>query len=91
MDVKLKSFKRNNSKNFRLVQVFRIGEADFNHFMRLINQLVIAVETSGKEENLSPVLIPAMHKDMDEQLKLSHKVFDVGDRANRDLCKSAAV
>ena len=27
-----------------------------------------------------------MSKDIDEQLKLSHKVFDVVDRANRSIC-----
>ena len=29
-----------------------------------------------------------MHKDMDEQLKLAHKVVDVVDRANRKICVS---
>ena len=27
-----------------------------------------------------------MYKDMDEQLKLAHKVFDVEGRANRKIC-----
>ena len=34
------------------------------------------------EESLTAVLIPTMFKDMDEQLKLAHKVVDVVDRAN---------
>ena len=44
-------------------------EADFNQLMRLRNQLAITTENVGREENCSPVLIPTMSKDMDEQLK----------------------
>ena len=32
------------------------------------------------------LLIPTMSKDMDEQLKLAHKVVDVVNRANRKIC-----
>ena len=39
-----------------------------------------------REENLTPVLIPTMSRDMDEQLKLAHKVVDVVDQANRNIC-----
>ena len=63
-----------------------MGEADFNQFMRLRNLLVNAVENFAREENFTPVLIPTMSKDMDEQLKLAHKVVDVMDRANRKIC-----
>ena len=58
--------------------------ADSNQFMRLTNQLVIA-ENLGREENLSPVLIPTKSKDMNEQFKLAHKVFDVVERPNRKI------
>ena len=58
--------------------------ADFNQFMRWRNQLVKAAENYGREENLTPALLPAMSKDMDEQLKLAHKVVDVVYRANRE-------
>ena len=34
--------------------------------MRMKNELVIAAENFGREENLSPVLIPVMSEDMDE-------------------------
>ena len=54
--------------------------------MRLRNQLVKAAENFAREENLTPVLIPRMSKDMDEQPKLAHKVVDVVDRANRKIC-----
>ena len=86
LDVKLKVFRKDVNKEFRLVQNLTMGEADFNQFMRFRNQLVNAAENFAREENLTPVLIPTMSRDMDEQLKLSHKVFDVVDRTNRKIC-----
>ena len=86
MDVKLKAFKKCDNKEFRLLKNLTMGEADFNQIMQLRNQLVNAAENSATEENLTPVLIPTMSKDMDEQLKLAHKVVDVVDRANRKIC-----
>ena len=86
MDVKLKVFRKDDKEEFRLVQNLTMGEADFNQFMRLRNQLVNAAENFAREENLTPVLIPTMSKNNDEQLKLAHKVVDVVDRANRKIC-----
>ena len=63
-----------------------MGEADFNQFMRLRNQLVNAAENFAREENLTPVLILTMSRNMDEQIKLADKVVDVVDRANRKIC-----
>ena len=63
-----------------------MGEADFNQFMRLRNQLVNAAENFAREENLTTVLIPTMSRDMDEHFKLAHKVVDVVDRTNRNIC-----
>ena len=63
-----------------------MGEADFNQFMRLRNQLVNAAENFAREEILTAVLIPTMSEDTDEQLKLAHKIVDVVDRANRKIC-----
>ena len=34
---------------------------------------------------MTPVLIPTMSRDMDEQLKLAHKVVDVVDRTKRKI------
>ena len=31
-------------------------------------------------------MIPTLSKDMDEQLKLAHKVVDVVDRPNKKIC-----
>ena len=80
LDVKLKVFKKDDKKEIRLVQNRTLGEADFHQFMRLRNQMVKAAE------NLIRVLIPAMSKDMDEQLKLAHRVVYVVDRANGKIC-----
>ena len=63
-----------------------MGGADFNRFKRLRNQLVITAENFGSEENLSPVLIPTRIKDIDQQRKFAHKVIDVVDQANRNIC-----
>ena len=86
LDVKLKVFKKDNNKEFRLVQNLTMGEADFNQFMRLRKQLVIAAEKFATEENLTPVLIPTLFKDMDEQLKVPRKVVDAVERPNRKIC-----
>ena len=86
LDLKFKVCKKDDKKEFPLVQNLTIGEADFNQFMRLKNQLVNAAENFAREENLTPVLIPTMSKDMDEQLKVAHKVVDIVDRANRKIC-----
>ena len=91
LDVKLKVFKKDDNKEFRLAQSLTMGEADFNQFMRLSNQLVIAAKNFARNENLSRVVIPTLSKDMDEHFKLVLKVVDVVDRANKDLCDSAAV
>ena len=86
LDVKFKVFRKDDKKEFRLVQNLTMREADFNQFMRLRNQLVKTAEHFAREENLTPVLIPTMSRVMDEQLKLAHEVVDVVDRTNRKIC-----
>ena len=54
--------------------------------MRLRIQLVNAAENFAREDSLTPVLIPTMSKDMDEQVKMAHKVVDVVDGAIRKIC-----
>ena len=63
-----------------------MGEADFNQFIRQRNQLVVAADNLLREQNLSPVFQSTLSKDMEEQLKLVHKVIDVLDRPNRKIC-----
>ncbi len=52
LDVKLKVFKRDKNKEFRMAQNLTMGEADFNQFITLRNQLVVAVRDLSTEENL---------------------------------------
>ena len=80
------SVQEGQNKQFRLVQNLTMGEADFNQFIRLRNQLVVAVRVFSKEENLPPVQVKLLSKDMEEQLKLLHKVVEVVDRPHRKIC-----
>ena len=86
LDVKLKVFKKIDNKKSRLVRNLTKGEANFNQFMQLRNQLVNAAENFGREGTLTPTLIPTMFEDLKEQLKLAHKVIDVVDRTNKKIC-----
>ena len=80
-------FKREDKNaEFRLRQNLSMGEADFNQFIRQRNQLVVAADNFLKEQNLPPVLQSTLSKDMEEQLKLAHKVIDVVDCPNRKIC-----
>ena len=85
LDVKLKVFRKDDEKEFRLVQNLTRGETNSNQFIRL-GDLLVNAENFAREANLTPVLLPTMSKDMDEQLKLAHKVIEVVDRANRKIC-----
>ena len=87
LEIKLKFFKREDKNaEFRLRQNLPMGEADFNQFIRQRNQLVAAADNFLREQNLPPVLQSTLSKDMEEQLKLVHKVIDVVDRPNRRIC-----
>ena len=86
LDIKLKVFKREDKNaKFRLRQSLSMGEADFNQFVRQKNQLAVAADNVFREQNLSPVLQSTLSKDMEEQLKLVHKVIDVVYRPNRRI------
>ena len=84
--MKINVFKKDKNKQFRLAQNFTMGEADFFQFIRLRNQLVVAIRDFCKEENLPPVQVKLLAKDMKEQLKLTHKVVEVVDRPHRKIC-----
>ena len=60
-----------------------MGQADFNQFIRLRNQLVVAIRDFSKEEILPPVQVKLLAKDMEEQLKLKHKVVEIVDWPHR--------
>ena len=68
LDVKLKVFKRDENKQFRPARNLTMGEADFNQFIRLRNQLVVAVRDFSKEENPPPLQMKLLAEDMEEQL-----------------------
>ena len=63
-----------------------MGELDFNQFLRLRNQLENTAEKVAGEETLTPVVIPTMCKNLDEQLKLAHMLVDIVGRAKGKLC-----
>ena len=63
-----------------------MGENDFNQLIRQNNQLAVVADIFLREHLLSPVLPSTLSKDMEEQLKLVHKVIDVVNRPNRRIC-----
>ena len=92
LEIKLKVFKRENKNaEYRLRQYLSLAEADFSQFKRQSNQPVVAADNFLREKNLSPVLQPTLSKDMEVQMKLVHKVFDVVDRPKIKICVTAAI
>ena len=86
LDIQLKVFKKEDKNaEFRLRQNVSMGEADFNQFIRQRNQLDVPADNFLRGENLTPVLQSTLCKDMEEQLKLVHKVIDVVDRPKRKI------
>ena len=63
-----------------------MAEADFNQFIRQRIQLVVAADNFLIEKNFPPVLQSILSKDLEEQLKLVHKVIDVVVRPRRRIC-----
>ena len=83
LDITLKVIKRENKNaQFWLRQNFTLGEADNSQFIQQRSQLVVAADNFLREQNLSPVLHSTLSRDMEEQLKLVHKVIDVVDGPN---------
>ena len=53
LDIKPKVFKREDKNaEFRLRQIFLMGDANFNQFIRQRNQLVFAADNFFREQNL---------------------------------------
>ena len=50
LDVKLNVFRKDDTEEFRLAQNLTMGEADFNRFMQLRNQLINAAEKFAREK-----------------------------------------
>ena len=79
-------FKKDENKQIRLAQNLTMGEADFNQFFRLRNQLVVVVTNFSKEENLPPVQLKLLGKDKEEQLKHTHKIVEFVQRSHGKIC-----
>ena len=87
LDTKLKVFKKEDENaEFRLRQNLSMRETDFTQFVWQRNQLVVAADNCLREQILPSVPQSTLSKDMEEQLKLVHKVIDVVDRPNRRIC-----
>ena len=67
LDVKLKVFRKDDNEDFRLVPNLTMGAADFNQFIRLRHQLVNVAENFARDQNLTPLLIHTISKDMNER------------------------
>ena len=74
------------TNKFGWQKTWKFKEADFNHSIRLRNQLVVAFRDFSKEEKLPHVQVKLPAKDMGEQLKLTHKVVKILDRPHRKIC-----
>ena len=79
-------FKEDENKEIRLTQNLTLGETDFNQFIRLRNQLVVAVKDFGKEEILPLLQVKLLAKDKEEQLKLTRKALEFVVRPHRKIC-----
>ena len=62
------------------------GRARFQSVFSTEESLVVAVRDFSKEENLPPVQVKLLAKDMGEQLNFTHKVVEVVDRPHRKIC-----
>ena len=92
LDIKFSVFKIDDSRDLRLVQNLTMEEAAFSQIMRLTNQMVTAAVNNGREENLSPELIPKMSKKHGWSTQNSSRV---GGRCRpslqKNLCDSPAL
>ena len=75
--VKFKVFKKDDNRDYRLVQNLTMRESIVNQFLRLRSQQVIATDNFGGEQILPYIQLPAISKNLDEQLKVFHKMVDV--------------
>ena len=74
------------TNNFDWHKTWQWGEADFFQCIRLRNQRIVVVRDFNKEENLPPVQVKLLAKDMGEQLTFTHKVVEVVDQSHRKIC-----
>ena len=85
-DVSLKFFKKDDEDDVQVGPSLSMAEPDFDQFIRLKIQRVIATTNVGGEQILSPTQILTLSKDMDEPLKLARRIIDLVDCPNRKIC-----
>ena len=84
--LKFEVSKGDDTRTFRLDKKLTRGESDFNQFVQLRNQLVLLSENFGGEQVLSPIQIPKMSKETEDQLKMTGRAVNVVDCPNRKMC-----
>ena len=84
LDIQAKLFKKDSQGEFRMCQKIGMGERHFNDFMRMKNELVIAVAEFRKLQNLQPAP-ENFTRDMEDQLKMMHQVYNVVDQPHRKI------
>ena len=77
LGLKLEVFKRDDNKDFRIVQNLTKGESHFTQFHGVRSHLVLAAGKLGTEQSLCPIQKSTIIKNMDQQLKPAQKVVDV--------------
>ena len=86
--VKLKVFKKDDNRDFRLVINIKMAETDFNQLVRLRNP---CSRKLGRDQKLSPIHITTMSKDMEEQFMLAHNLVDVVHHPDMKICDFTAI
>ena len=54
---------------------------DFNKVIRLWNQQAVALHNYGRKQSLNPVSVPTISEELNEELKVDHKVVHAVDRS----------
>ena len=88
---RIKAFRKDDTRDFRLVQNITLGESDLSMIVRLRNQLAVVAEQFGREQSLCLIQITTMSNDMEKQLKPVHKVVHFVDCLYRKICVTAAI
>ena len=69
LDIQLKVFRKDDTRNFRRHQKINLGVLDFKQFLCLRNLNVPAVRDFPTDEMLEEVVTSPLFKDLDQQLK----------------------
>ena len=67
LNVKLKIFKRDNNRDFHIIQINANQDSVFEHFLQLRIQLGVPVGICGRDRNWSTAQYTANSKEVEEQ------------------------